>query len=79
MAELEVCRFRKAQYVSPRRWLGNAHIMPVMVLLLIKTSAESAKQHDAAESHATRRKKTKNRAGVLFALLSRTVIVALGE
>jgi len=35
--------------------------MPVVVILLIKTSAESAKQHDAAACHATVEKKRARR------------------
>lgn len=54
--------------------------MPVVVILLIKTSAESAKQHDAVAGHAAEEEKTAaDCTGVLFTLLSRTVIVALGE
>lgn len=54
MTELEGCWFRKSRFVGPPlkkyfpRWLGNAHIYAHCGIQLIKASAESAKQHDAA-------------------------------
>ncbi len=39
------------------RWLGNAHIYAHCGIQLIKASAESAKQHDAAAGHAAEEEK----------------------